>query len=134
MSATTTSFDLSYGLAPAGTLIQNFRGQIFRISAARRLKYLVVDEDGREWLIRFESAKLAPEGTKFSGPTETKTEAAAKEIPIGAVVKCVGKGSSRFNGKYLVVKRTSPSRFKLQEIGGSVSLTAPASMLALADG
>lgn len=127
---------VNWGYAPEGTLVVDNNDQLFRIVKARKVKYLVVDEDGKEWTGPFRHFRLAPEGTVFSGPEvapsvrrQAVREAAAAEFSLGDTVVFKRNGPATAGKKFLVTRRTSPGRFKLQEIGGPGIWTCHATMI-----
>ena len=45
------------GLAPAGTVVTGFDGKEYTILSARRVKYVVKDKRGNQYLIRFTAVR-----------------------------------------------------------------------------
>ena len=127
VSTTKENDKIRFGFASRGTLVVDNRGNIFRITGTRRKRYSVIDSAGREYTGVFHMFSAAPEGVVFAGPDTSPAVEAAQNFRIGDVVQ-MKKPASRvkFPGKYVVVKSTSPTRFKLQQIGGTITLTAPA--------
>lgn len=133
-STTKENDKIRFGFASKGTLVVDNRGNLFRITGTRRTRYSVIDSSGKEYTGVFRMFSAAPEGAIFAGPDTSASVEAAQHFSIGDVVQ-MKKPASRvkFPGKYIVVKRTSPERFKLQQIGGTITLTAPATSFEKAD-
>lgn len=119
---------IQVGAAPRGTLAVDRKGDLYRIQRARRLKYEVMDQDGKSWLVRFGALKPAPEGAFFGGPALESTS--STKFGIGDIVEMVSaKDKAKFPGQFIVTKRTTVDRVKLQGIGNSVQLTSPVSLI-----
>ena len=112
--------------AYAGQLIQDRKGQLFRVTKVAKVNYQVVDEDGKRWNLRKIGAFEAPAGAVFSGPDAAAFRPAAREIPIprtdltlGTVV--VFKPGSKFHGKgKFVIIRENRNRgtYSLAKLNG----------------
>lgn len=128
MDTTEREITIQMGSAPRGTLAVDPKGDLYRIQRARRLKYEVMDQDGKRWLIRFGALKPAPEGAFFGGPALESTS--STKFDIGDIVEMVtARDRARFPGQFVVTKRTNAERVKLQGIGNSVQLTSPVSLI-----
>ena len=134
VSTTKENDKIRFGFASRGTLVVDNRGNIFRITGTRRKRYSVIDSAGREYTGVFHMFSAAPEGAVFTGPDTSASVEAAQRVSLGDVVRMkTPAGKRKFPGEYLVIKQTSPTRFKLQQIGGNISLTAPATSFEKAD-
>ena len=121
MDTTTT---IQMGAAPRGTLAVDPKGDLYRIQRARRLKYEVMDQDGKRWLIRFGALKPAPEGAFFGGPALESTS--STKFNIGDIVEMASeKDKAKFPGQFVVTKWTTAERVKLQGIGNTTQVTSP---------
>jgi hypothetical protein len=130
-----------------GQLIISGSGKTYRyIRDLSRVNWLCVGEDGKEYKVRVSPrAKVAPEGTPFAGPDRSFSnldqrkaeararlaEAAAAFSVLDRVVMKSAKDKRRFPHTYVIVKQTSPGRFKLVPENGNEwdGLTAPASLI-----
>lgn len=110
--------------AYAGQLIQDRKGQLFRVTKVAKVNYQVVDEDGKRWNLRKVGAFEAPEGAIFAGPSadEVEPRTRAYEAPdprltLGTVVEF--KPGSKFHGmgKYVIV-RVNGATFSLARLNG----------------
>ena len=109
--------------AYAGQLIQDRKGQLFRVTKVAKVNYQVVDEDGTRWNLRKTGAYLAPAGAVFSGP-EVPEVPAVREIPVprtdltlGTVVEF--KPGSKFHGKgKFVIVRVNGATYSLAKLNG----------------
>ena len=127
LSTTKENDKIRFGFASKGTLVVDNRGRLYRITGTRRKRYSVIDSAGKEYTGVFHMFSAAPEGAVFTGPDTSPAVEAAQRVSLGDVVRMkTPAGKRKFPGEYLVIKQTSPTRFKLQQIGGNVSLTAPA--------
>ncbi len=126
------------GWASAGDLVVSKGSQtLYKVTGHGRIKYKVMNDEGLDFVIPFLSCVAPPAGAVFSGPEKSRIQVlkaeradAARAFSVGDTVEMAdAKGAAQFPGTYVIVKKTSPTRFSLQQIGGHVKLTSPASMI-----
>lgn len=124
------------GWAGAGDLVVwSKTGALYKVTGSTSKKYKAMNSDGRDWMLPFGGCEAAPVGAVFAGPEKSRNQerqeqiaAKADELGVGMVVE-VTDSKNPWPGEYLITKRTSATRFKIQQIGGYREGTAPASML-----
>lgn len=103
--------------AHVGDLIQTTRGDLFKVTAIKRVNYQVMDADGKFWNLRKSGAFKAQEGAVFADPTASDPDPVADvaSFCIGTVVEF------RFNdsrpGKFVVI-RNNGETMAVAKLGG----------------
>lgn len=127
------------GFAAPGDLLSR-KGRLVKVEKTTRQKYHYVDEDGRAWTCNHTGFEAPPVDAVWSGPAKSevtlaKERRAALALAFGPgdiVEMKSAKDRQRFPGQYVILKATSPTRFKLQRVGSHNpmdSLTSPAGLI-----
>lgn len=130
---------VSGGLAQAGDLVVwKQTGAVYKVTGRTPKKYKAYNIDGRDYLLPFRGCVATEPGTVFNGPevsrrqvSDAKRREEALAFGPGDTVEFIQRPGRKPepDGRYLITRATSPTRFKLQEIGGHREYTTPAALI-----